>query len=60
MLEVTLTLAPNEYVFIVYPAEEDDKETSEKERKEKKDSVKEASETGLEATEYTVTFTANA
>lgn len=57
--EVTLTLAPNESVFIVYPAEEDDKETSEKERKEKKDSVKESSETGLEATEYTVTFTAN-
>lgn len=57
--EITLTLAPNESVFIVYPAEEDDKETSEKERKEKKDSVKEASETGLEATEYTVTFTAN-
>ena len=57
--EITLTLAPNESVFIVYPAEEDDKETSEKERKEKKDSVKESSETGLEATEYTVTFTAN-
>lgn len=57
--EITLTLAPNESVFIVYPAEEDDKETSEKERKEKKDSVKEPSETGLEATEYTVTFTAN-
>lgn len=57
--EITLTLAPNESVFIVYPAEEDYKETSEKERKEKKDSVKEPSETGLEATEYTVTFTAN-
>ena len=57
--EVTLTLAPNESVFIVYPAEEDYKETSEKGRKEKKDSVKEPSETGLEATEYTVTFTAN-
>ena len=57
--EVTLTLDPNESGFIVYPAEEDDKETSEKERKEKKDSVKESSETGLEATEYTVTFTAN-
>ena len=57
--EITLTLAPNESVFIVYPAEEDYKETSEKGRKEKKDSVKEPSETGLEATEYTVTFTAN-
>ena len=57
--EITLTLAPNESVFIVYPAEEDYKETPEKGRKEKKDSVKEPSETGLEATEYTVTFTAN-
>lgn len=26
--EIILTLAPNESVFIVYPAEEDDKETS--------------------------------
>ena len=57
--EITLTLAPNESVFIVYPTEEDYKETPEKGRKEKKDSVKEPSETGLEATEYTVTFTAN-
>ena len=60
--EVTLTLAPNESVFIVYPAEgvhEGYGESSLQLQKEKKDTAKEPLNIALEAKEYTITFAAN-
>ena len=60
--EVTLTLAPNESVFIVYPAEGVDEgygESSLQLQKEKKDTAKAPLNIALEAKEYTITFAAN-
>ena len=60
--EVTLTLAPNESVFIVYPAEgvhEGYGESSLQLQKEKKDTAKAPLNIALEAKEYTITFAAN-
>ena len=60
--EVTLTLAPNESVFIVYPAEEYMKameNPSPTAKGEKKDTAKEPLNIALEAKEYTITFAAN-
>lgn len=60
--EVTLTLAPNESVFIVYPAEGVDEgygESSLQLQKEKKDIAKAPLNIALEAKEYTITFVAN-
>lgn len=60
--EVTLTLAPNESVFIVYPVEgvhEGYGESSLQLQKKKKDAAKEPLNIALEAKEYTITFAAN-
>ena len=60
--EVTLTLAPNESVFIVYPAEgvhEGYGESSLQLQKEKKDTSKAPLNIALEAKEYTIIFAAN-
>ena len=60
--EVTLTLAPNESVFIVYPAEKNcsgDGKNSQKRQKEGSRSAKEFSEVAVELGEYTVNFIAN-
>ena len=60
--EVTLTLAPYESVFIVYPMEgahEGYGEDSSRLQKEKKEVAKEPLNIALEAEEYTITFAAN-
>lgn len=60
--EVTLTLAPYESVFIVYPMEgahEGYGEDSSRLQKEKKEVAKEPLNIALEAEEYMITFAAN-
>ena len=57
--EITLTLAPNESVFIVYPVEDVQKGNDGEKIWKKSSSVKESVETDLEAAEYTLTFVAN-
>ena len=59
--EVTLTLAPNESVFIVYPAEgvHEGYGESSPTAKGEKDTAKEPLNIALEAKEYTITFAAN-
>ena len=54
--EVTLTLAPNESVFIVYPTEKNcfgDEKSLQKQQKEGSYSAKEFSEVAVELGEYT-------
>ena len=60
--EVTLTLAPNESVFIVYPTEKNcfgDEKSLQKQQKEGSYSAKEFSEVAVELGEYTVNFITN-
>lgn len=62
--EVTLTLAPNESVFIVYPIEKANESKGkedilQKVQKSKNSPAKELLDISLDAEEYTVTFVAN-